>query len=118
MPVEKTASPSACPILPNGVPVKTRPSSSTSTALLTSAAPPHRFVPRKRAVPPLHRRRRGSRVHPATRCPAAGLARRCPVAKAALAQGREVADRASIAGQQGVGGVLPGEGGRVRGGRA
>src|ERR1700758_3161903 len=24
------------------------------------AAPPHRFVPRKREVPPLHRRRRGS----------------------------------------------------------
>src|ERR1700727_2399148 len=61
MPVEKTASPSVWPTAPNDFPVKTRPSSSTSTALVTSAAPPHRFVPREREVPPPHRRRRKSR---------------------------------------------------------
>ncbi|CNZ24091.1 Uncharacterised protein [Mycobacterium tuberculosis] len=32
----------------------------SSPARLIGAAPRHRFVPRKRAVPPLHRRRRGS----------------------------------------------------------
>src|SRR3984885_15222573 len=35
---------------------------SVSATCVISAAPPHRYVPRKRAVPPLHRRRRVSRV--------------------------------------------------------
>src|SRR6185503_7144407 len=51
MPVENTASPSVCPMAPNGVPVKIRPSSSTSTALLD-------VTPR----PPAIARTRGDRV--------------------------------------------------------
>src|SRR5690242_16824594 len=48
MPVENTASPSVCPIAPNGVPVKIRPSSRTRTAL---------FMPRLLLAPVLARRR-------------------------------------------------------------